>query len=97
MCYITLRITQCLIHFPTFHELAGGSQLIHISMTEGKRIEKDFTTCEDDMCFKKWNLVILNSTNTEQIHSTWQTKNILKDLTVIEEADNQAAAVPQSG
>lgn len=58
-------------------------------MTKGEQIEKGFTTCEDDMCFKKWNLVKLNSTNMDQIHSTWQTKNI-KDLTITEEADKQA-------
>lgn len=27
----------------------------------------------------------INSTNVDQIHSTWQTQNILKDLTITEE------------
>ena len=33
------------------------------------------------MCFRKGNLVKLNSIKVDQIPSTWQTQNIFKDLT----------------
>ena len=54
----------------------------HTDDGERDRIGKGFTTCEDEMCFKKGNLVKLNSMNTDQIPSSWKTQNILKDLII---------------